>query len=607
MRIFKIILVLLGLGLMVPTWMPPQSTGAFDNQRFGALPVQFNGRIQPMESIARISLMSLSGRQSIRLPDGTRIASLPWLIEVAFHPTVADSLPTFRIDHPELVEMVGWAESGRKYFSWDEIKFHLAEIHQEATRVQSIEGGARSLFEKKLLELHDALSLYHGLIHSFRPLGVPAARLPEEYGAWAASIPPGLKAIRAQEHKEDYNQEALGRFVMFADRYLELSKTALLRLIPPTHQDENWLNIGQALLDVITTDQLPLTLLQYSELAATFEAQNAAEFNKTLAAMHADLAPHIPAPWRMQLEHTFNRLEPFYCAMLAYGYAFLLILISWLVRSSFLRNPINCMLGIAFTLHTAGLIMRMLIQGRPPVTNLYASSIFVGWAAVGLSLLLERFSKQGIAQAAACLIGFATLIIAHQLAASSDTLEMVRAVLDSNFWLSTHVVCVTLGYSAMFLAGAFAIFYVIAGVCTRALTSDRAQNLARMIYATLCFALLFSFVGTLLGGIWADQSWGRFWGWDPKENGALLIVLWVAIILHARWGGLIKARGLALMALFGNIVTSWSWFGTNMLGVGLHSYGFMDQAFWALAAFIASQLLLIALGALPERIWRSRP
>ncbi|OYV47795.1 MAG: hypothetical protein B7X06_02630 [Verrucomicrobia bacterium 21-51-4] len=549
--------------------------------------------------------MNLSGRQSIRLADGTRMAALPWLLEIAFRPTVADSLPTFRIDHPELLEMVGWAESGRKYFSWDEIKFHLSEIHKESTRVQSLEG-AHSVFEKKLLELHNALTLYNGLIHSFRPLGTPAARLQEEYAAWAATIPPGLKAIRAQESNQDYSQEALSRFVMFADRYLELSKAALLRLIPFTQQEEHWLNIGQALLDVITTDKLPNTLIQYSVLAANFEANEATAFNETLQAMHADLAPHIPAPWRMNLEGLFNRLEPFYCAMLAYGYAFLLILTSWLLRTAFLRSPISWMLGIAFTLHTAGLVMRMLIQGRPPVTNLYASSIFVGWAAVGLSLLMERFSRQGIAQAAACLIGFATLVIAHQLAASSDTLEMVRAVLDSNFWLSTHVVCVTLGYSAMFLAGAFAIFYVIAGVFTQSLTTDRAQNLTRMIYATLCFALLFSFVGTLLGGIWADQSWGRFWGWDPKENGALLIVLWVALILHARWGGLVKARGLALMALFGNIVTSWSWFGTNMLGVGLHSYGFMDQAFWALAAFIASQLILIALGALPKRMWRSQ-
>jgi hypothetical protein len=106
----------------------------------------------------------------------------------------------------------------------------------------------------------------------------------------------------------------------------------------------------------------------------------------------------------------------------------------------------------------------------------------------------------------------------------------------------------------------------------------------------------------MLGGIWADQSWGRFWGWDPKENGAILIVLWCAVCLHARWGGLVRREGLMQLLVLGNIVTAWSWFGTNLLGVGLHSYGFTEQgAFWLYVVFIPSQLLLAALGWLPAR------
>ena len=125
-----------------------------------------------------------------------------------------------------------------------------------------------------------------------------------------------------------------------------------------------------------------------------------------------------------------------------------------------------------------------------------------------------------------------------------------------------------------------------------------------MVYGVVCFATLFSFIGTILGGIWADQSWGRFWGWDPKENGALMIVLWNVFILHARWGGLAKERNLMVMAVFGNIVTSLSWFGVNMLGIGLHSYGFMDKAFVWLIVFVASQLAVMALGWMPDRMIR---
>ncbi len=128
-----------------------------------------------------------------------------------------------------------------------------------------------------------------------------------------------------------------------------------------------------------------------------------------------------------------------------------------------------------------------------------------------------------------------------------------------------------------------------------------------MIYGIVCFAALFSFVGTVLGGIWADQSWGRFWGWDPKENGALTHrPLERALILHLRWGGMVRERGSWWSApSVRNIVTSWSWFGVNMLGIGLHSYGFTEAAFKWLLLFVVSQLGFITLGLLPARMWKS--
>jgi len=273
--------------------------------------------------------------------------------------------------------------------------------------------------------------------------------------------------------------------------------------------------------------------------------------------------------------------------------------------------------------HTFGLIFRMVLEGRPPVTNLYSSAIFIGWAAMVIGIIVERVYRVGLGCIVASFAGFVTLLIAHNLALGGDTMEMLRAVLDTNFWLATHVVVVTLGYASTFFAGKLAILYVCLGLFTPLLNQTLAGSsgstsrtktassitlgkaLGKMVYAVVCFATLFSFVGTVLGGIWADQSWGRFWGWDPKENGALLIVLWNAIILHARWGGLVRDRGIMLLAIFGNIVTSFSWFGVNMLGIGLHSYGFMDAAFKWLMLFVGSQVLLIIVGSLPLSLWRS--
>jgi ABC-type transport system involved in cytochrome c biogenesis permease subunit len=136
-----------------------------------------------------------------------------------------------------------------------------------------------------------------------------------------------------------------------------------------------------------------------------------------------------------------------------------------------------------------------------------------------------------------------------------------------------------------------------------ALDADSTKKLTQMTYGVVCFATLLSFIGTVLGGIWADQSWGRFWGWDPKENGAVLIVLWNALILHARWCGLIRDRGIAVLAVVGNMITAWSWFGTNQLGIGLHAYGFDKRLAVGCRWFWLSQMVIIGLGLIPRSYW----
>ena len=300
-------------------------------------------------------------------------------------------------------------------------------------------------------------------------------------------------------------------------------------------------------------------------------------------------------------EAGFGRLQAFYLLLQAYFVALLAVLIYWATGKEGLRRWGAVALWVLFALHTAALLYRMWLHGRPPVTNLYSSGIFVAWGGVALGLILERFWKNGIGAAAAGLCGFLSLLVAHNLGLSGeDNLESVRAVLDSNFWLATHVTIVTLGYSATFVAGILGGLHLV----LRALKADYAagDSVSRAAYGILAFATLASFVGTMLGGIWADQSWGRFWGWDPKENGAVLIVLWCAVCLHARWGGLVRREGLMQLLVFGNIVTAWSWFGTNLLGVGLHSYGFTESGFfWLYLVFMPSQLVLIALGWLPAR------
>ena len=177
-------------------------------------------------------------------------------------------------------------------------------------------------------------------------------------------------------------------------------------------------------------------------------------------------------------------------------------------------------------------------------------------------------------------------------------------------WVAGSVTMMLISYGTFALSGFFALGYLVKSLAGRealfggtpVMTLEQMEGFA---YRLVQLGWPLITVGIMLGAVWADTAWGRYWGWDPKENGALLIVIWCAVILHARWGGMVRDRGVALLAIFGNIITAWSWFGVNMLGVGLHSYGFMDSAFKWLVLFVISQVVLIALGLLPLRLWRS--
>jgi ABC-type transport system involved in cytochrome c biogenesis permease subunit len=296
--------------------------------------------------------------------------------------------------------------------------------------------------------------------------------------------------------------------------------------------------------------------------------------------------------------------------MVLYLFAGLLGCASWLGWTKPLRRASIWLCLFTWLVHTLALCARIYISGRPPITTLYTSTLFVGWFCVLLGLGLEAFSRIGIANVVAAAAGFFALLIGYKMTTEvisfkGDTFTVLVAVLDTNFWLATHVTCVTAGYGATILAGLFGIVYVARGLLTPSLTPDMAKTVGRMVYGTICFAIFFSFFGTVLGGLWADDSWGRFWGWDPKENGALIIVLWNAIALHALWGRMVGDRGLAVLAIGGIIVTAWSWFGVNELGVGLHSYGFTEGVRTSLKTAVLGLLAVIAIGLTPRRYWVS--
>ncbi|HND59897.1 MAG TPA: cytochrome c biogenesis protein CcsA [Opitutaceae bacterium] len=609
-RFLPLAILVLAALLVVATLLPPRYKSEYDLSTFSRLPTLVNGRIKPLDTVARTSLLMLQGRQRVTTVDGRSVSPSEWLLDMLFKPDVADAYPTFEIVHPDVLALLNLTpEDGvaKKRFTYVQISKNLAELARQSRLAEEVEQPVRTPFQRAVLQLRDGVILYQRLQGSLVAPGVP--NFLEQLGRFDAVVSAGVAAARARQAGQPSDAAAAKALLELTDSFATMEQVGYLLPIPPVTgkaDSRGWHNAGAALQASVQAGQLNPAINTYVGLGLAWRGYQPATFNSLVQQYRAGLDREIPGIMaKCDVEARFNSSEPFYNAMMIYVLAFLLAVFSWLVWPQELGRVAFGLVVIAFLLSTAGIGVRMWLEGRPPVTNLYSSALFVGWVAVSLCIVLERLFRNAIGSVTAGLVGFGTLLIAHHLALGGDTLEMMRAVLDSNFWLATHVVTVTVGYAATFLAGFLALIYVVRGVFTRSLDKDTADALTRMVYGIVCFATLFSFVGTVLGGIWADQSWGRFWGWDPKENGALIIVLWNALILHARWGGMVRQRGLMNLAIMGNIVTAWSWFGVNMLGVGLHSYGFMDAAFWWLIAFVASQLAFILVGTLPLAKWRS--
>ena len=589
----------IGMSLRTPKPKPDD----FDVRAFSRLPVLVGGRVKPLDTVARNSLLIMSGKQTLRHNE-KKMAASRWLADVVFNAPVADEYPVFAVHNQEVLGMFGMPQADKRNCTFAELKPYLPKIEEEGRITAQTEAPQRTPFQTAIFNLRNALVLYQHLKNGIQPenathFGTEINTFAETVAAGAAALKPGAAPL---------GKEQLTLIKTSVARYETQSQDAYLMAVAPSAggQVTDWLTTGAALVRIHSPQAIPASVAAFADMGDAFRAGDHAAFAKVAGEYLGWMSIEQP-DWtgRAAYELRFNIMEPFYQSMVLYVAAFLLACCSWLVCPRGLRKTAFLLLLLALSVHSFGMFSRMYLQGRPPVTNLYSSAIFVGWGAVLIGIVLERLFRDGIGTACSGMVGFITLIIAHHLGSSGDTLEMMQAVLDSNIWLATHVVVITAGYSAMFLAGFLAIAYVILGLFTRVLVRETAQTLTRMVYGVICFATLFSFVGTVLGGIWADQSWGRFWGWDPKENGALLIVLWCALILHARWGGFIRQRGLMAMAIFGNAITAFSWFGVNMLGVGLHSYGFMDKAFPWLVGFVSVQGLLILISRLPASKWRS--
>jgi ABC-type transport system involved in cytochrome c biogenesis permease subunit len=563
---------------------PKEAADEFQINAFAHLPVKYEGRKKPVDTMARNLLTILSDKQTLRNDAGEKIEATQWLLDNIAGTANAMDYKVIRIENLDVLSSMGLEEHEHFRYSYREILPGLGKLEAASRAAFAKDNRDRDLFDRQVIKLANKLYMFQNVLGSFEdPSGIPGDQL-----------------------------------MAAAQRYMQLENYSIPLIIPPTAGNSRWRPLMSSLLTAhpamsgmaheheLTIDPLAIHM---GVMLAAYREGSVDVFNQQLMEFGATIQEENPAAFeKISFEVFYNRFNAFMKSAQLYLLVFLLSCFGWLFRKDSLLSAARTLMIVAFIPHTFAIIARVFLSGYPPVTNLYSSAIFIGWGAVAAGILLElgfRKKAAGIGNLVGGIAGFSTLLVAYFLAGDGDTMEQMRAVLDTRFWLATHVITVTLGYMATFVAGTIGVFYIISGLFTRRLDPETEDGMYRMLYGTTCFALLLSFVGTVLGGLWADDSWGRFWGWDPKENGALLIVIWNSIMLHAKYGGMVKHRGLAVMAVFGNVVTAWSWFGVNQLGVGLHSYGFTDSASFWLVMFCLSQGVLCGIGMIPSKRWKS--
>ena len=507
-----------------------QSLSGFE---IGDIPLQDEGRIKPLDTFARNHLLTFYGKRSIKELD---MGATDWIINLILDPENGRDQKIFNIRNPEVASSLFLDWTNEHKYSYNQITPGLSEQSSMLEMIDQKDASDRTVYEKQLYEISRNILRFEEISYLKALKFIPPSNNSES-GEWFSPFDFILKRIPANE-----NQEAI---------------LNSLQMYLANRLSGNDLEMSSA-------------LDRYETALFTFQGINVKVNN-------------------LKKETWMNRVNLFYISLGLYLLAFIFLSISWMIKPILLNKVAYLFLISGTLIHGYGIFLRMQIMERPPVTTLYESVIFVSLIIMTLAVLLEYFRKDGLGTFVGSVSGSVLHYVGFSYAADGDTLGMLVAVLNSNFWLATHVTTITIGYGASLMAGCVGHLYLIQEI--RGLNSASLKSIFNNMFGVTLLALFFTLFGTILGGIWADQSWGRFWGWDPKENGALLIVLWQLMMIHMRLSGLAKPKEFALGMALNNIIVALAWFGVNLLQVGLHSYGFDDGVARNLFMFIGFEII----------------
>ncbi len=538
--------LLLG-GVVVVTALVSLTAHSATEFTFETLPVQNGGRLKPYDTYARESLMLMHGSAKFKREDEseeskkTSRKAAHVIATMIMAPEMWENIPFIRVDHLGLKKALGLPED-QKYFKPGELNRNprlgvlIGDLNGKRVGKEKL-----NPFDQAAQRLESQLIIFHEL------------------------------------------------------------QSGGIRVVPSADpQSNNWQVLAES-----TDVQKDLFFKALRSYVLTFTSEGGASAEKDqaltkdveafVAGMSSINASVYPKASDMKVEYHYNALAPFQWSWVFYTLAAILMFLGGLFARKVFYIASWISVALAFALHTYGFALRVYITERPPVSNMYETVVWVAWGVIVFTALFSLIKKKKYILLAGAMIAALCMIVADRAPLILDgTLQPLEPVLRSNLWLIIHVMTITLSYAAFFLAlgiSNVALFHLIRG---ESVNSPLIRDYVDTTYRAMQVGVVLLAAGTILGGVWADYSWGRFWGWDPKETWALIALLGYLALLHSRLAGLVKNFGMLAGSIIAFNLVMMAWYGVNfVLGAGLHSYGFGAGGIEYVAGFVCLQFIYV--------------
>jgi cytochrome c-type biogenesis protein CcsB len=553
----------------------PEPRAGWDFQSFASVPVQVGGRIKPFDSFARDTVLTLTGKRIYNGWDPVELM-LSWITS----PKAWENEPFIFVSRKDVKRQLGLPE--------DQARFSPKELLDQSSLIDYANSSAG------------------------------------KSSGMSGQATPIAKTTRPEPRNEEMKR-VIDRASLFRAIVLGMA----WQVVPAVQKDAPWESLH---LDVTANGSAGTASTSgvkeaYFQVFSAYLSSDQTRFENGSATLRSLVAKATPSwsEWDDRinnLELAYNRLHPYQVAWIIYLVAALLFgLAGWLGTARKEAPPLKAgkksvtdrMTSLAigltilgFLFHVGGMVVRSIISGRPPVTNMYESVIWVSFGVFVFAFILFVRLKNTTLLAVASTLGVVGLIAADAAPTVMDPgIHPLVPVLRSNMWLTIHVLTITISYAAFALTmgiGNLTLFQYLRGVDQTDDGRKKIIVLNGLTYRAMQFGVVLLAAGTILGGVWADYSWGRFWGWDPKEVWALIALMGYIIILHARYTGWMQQFGYAAWTVIAYSLVIMAWYGVNfVLGVGLHSYGFSSGGQSTVAILVGAQAIYVGLVAVTRR------